>query len=175
MPLIIKDYPDTNLLSFKKNTDVASLRKNVLHGGVGDQTNDMSPPWGDELSYIAVESVVQFLQLFYTNNDAAVNLLEKTRDSITTEPKINVGMVVFRSRCMICHGRSGNADGTMAKRLTIPPANLVKSRFEDDYLINIISKGGQAVSRSYQMPPWEGTLTKSEISSVVMYIKTLRE
>jgi len=175
LPLIIKDYPDTNLLAFDKNADANSLRKSVLHGSASENANEFSPPWSDELSYTAVESVVKFLIVFYADNDKAHELLEMARKEVRVEPKINTGLAIYRSRCMVCHGESGNADGPMAKRLRIPPANLVKSRFKDDYLINIISKGGQAVSRSYQMPPWEGTLTNTEISSVVMYIKTLRE
>jgi cytochrome c oxidase cbb3-type subunit 3 len=56
-----------------------------------------------------------------------------------------------------------------------PPFNLTLSRAPDDYLHDIIYKGGEKMGRSPRMPPWGGDLSDAEIDSVVMYIKTLRQ
>lgn len=175
LPLILKDYPDTNLLSYNKETNLEKLRASILHGGATEGTSEFSPPWINELSNESIDSVARFVALYYSNNDAALALLEKTRQQVSTKSNINIGAAIYRSRCVICHGPSGMADGVMAKRLRVPPANLVLSRQDDTYLKKIITDGGESVSRSFQMPPWEGTLTASEVDSVILHIKSLRK
>lgn len=175
LPLVLKDYPDTNLLLNKKTIVIDNLREIISHGGTKELNNELSPPWGEELSSTDLESMVLFMTLFYKDIDTAYDLLSQAQEKTTSKPNLNIGRVIYSSRCTICHGLKGNADGSAAKRLRIPPANLVNSRFNDDYLTAIISNGGLALSRSFQMPPWKDTLSKNEIGSVVMYIKTLRK
>lgn len=77
---------------------------------------------------------------------------------------------------MNCHGIYGEGDGNMAKIIRNPPPyNLTKSTQTEAYLKEIISKGGEAVSRSPQMPPWGEELNDSEIQSLILYLLTLRE
>jgi cytochrome c oxidase cbb3-type subunit 3 len=44
-----------------------------------------------------------------------------------------------------------------------------------EYIGTIVDKGGQAVGRSPQMPPWGEQLNAKELSSVVKFVMTLRE
>lgn len=175
LPLLIKDYPDTNLRALDNKPSMTSLHNSVVLGGTTGKNKEFMPPWGDELSYNAVESVVKFLAVFYADTDKAYELLEKAQHKVAIAPNTNYGRAIFRGRCMVCHGESGDGQGAMAKRLKIPAANFISSRQNDAYLEKIILEGGAGVSRSFQMPPWEGTLSPSEISSVIMYIKTLRK
>ena len=55
-----------------------------------------------------------------------------------------------------------------------PPYNLTLSALPDKYLKQIITQGGRAVGRSYQMPPWKDELSEEEVDSAIIYIKTLR-
>jgi cytochrome c553 len=55
-----------------------------------------------------------------------------------------------------------------------PPFNLTLSRVPDDYLSDMIHKGGAAMGRSPRMPPFGGDLSETDIKSVMMYVKTLR-
>lgn len=176
IPLSIKDYPNTNLMSPRYGTDHDSVRKVILHGSNlsdSDIAAEM-PPWGDELTYSQVESVTRFVLFMRQDIDAAVKLLNKEAENVA--PSLRLGRAVFTGRCALCHGTEGDGSGRMANILKNPPPfNLTLSILPDSPLREIITKGGAEVGRSEKMPPWGGDLTNSEIESVILYVKSLRK
>jgi cytochrome c oxidase cbb3-type subunit 3 len=92
-----------------------------------------------------------------------------------SKPSLKLGKSVFVNRCTPCHGKDGEGDGRLASVIKDPPPfNLTLSRAPDDYLRQIVSRGGAAMGRSGRMPPWSGELSEPEIEAVVLYVKTLR-
>jgi len=91
-----------------------------------------------------------------------------------TKPNLEEGKKAFRVHCAACHGKSGKGDGPAGRALATPPYNLTWSVAKDDYLRQIISKGGAAMERSGDMPAWGEVLAPLQIESVIHYIKTLR-
>ncbi len=174
LPLSMRDYPSTNLLQPRFKTDTESLLNIVIWGGTRGSMNVLSPPWGDELSWTEIESVVMFVEHLRENTSQALVLLAQQVGEL--KPSIRSGRQLFNSRCTLCHGEHGTGNGKMARIIKNPPPfNLTKSRMPDEYLMQIIGEGGEALARSPQMPPWKGELTETQIKSLVMYIKTLRE
>lgn len=174
LPLSVPDYPATNLLEPKYAKDIAGLKEIVVHGTQAKGTTEWMPPWGDELTHTQMESVVQFVQFMRDDLEGALKMSRSEAAQI--EPSIRIGRAVFIGRCALCHGKFGQGDGKMARIIKDPPPfNLVLSRMPDEYLTQIITKGGEAMGRSARMPPWGGDLTGPEIQSVILYIKTLRE
>jgi mono/diheme cytochrome c family protein len=91
-------------------------------------------------------------------------------------PSVDYGSKVFSQRCVLCHGRTGKGDGRMARVIKAPPpADLTASRLPDDYLLDIIVRGSEALGRSKHMPPWGEALQKIEIDSVVIFVKSIRD
>ncbi|NWG87397.1 MAG: cytochrome c [Hydrogenophilaceae bacterium] len=90
------------------------------------------------------------------------------------KPSLDEGKKLYRVYCASCHGKAGKGDGPGAGALKTPPYNLTWSSAKDDYLRQIIAKGGAAMERSPEMPPWAGAITPAQIDSVIIYIKTLR-
>jgi mono/diheme cytochrome c family protein len=85
------------------------------------------------------------------------------------------GKSVFADHCVQCHGPNGAGDGKLAAVIRDPaPFNLTLSHASDDYLRQIVRKGGAAMGRSARMPVWGKELDDLEIESVVQYVKTLR-
>ena len=72
------------------------------------------------------------------------------------------GSAVYEHYCLICHGTSGQGDGFNASMLDTPPRNFSEKAFwkqvDDEHLIAVISRGGQAVNKSVLMPAWGHTL-----------------
>jgi mono/diheme cytochrome c family protein len=89
-------------------------------------------------------------------------------------PSLEEGKKLFNAHCAACHGKRGKGDGPAGRALATPPYNLTWSVAKDDYLRQIIPKGGEAMDRSPDMPPWGEKLSPQEIESVILYIKTLR-
>jgi len=63
----------------------------------------------------------------------------------------------FTSRCSACHGTDGTGNGPAAANLNPKPRNYTDSQWQssvtDDYLRNVIVKGGLANGKSALMPP----------------------
>lgn len=83
------------------------------------------------------------------------------------------GSIVFRTYCMLCHGRYGDGKGRAARNYNPPPANLVISKVSDEYKEQIIRNGGAAMGRSPFMPPWGQELTDEQIHDVIAYLRVI--
>jgi len=174
LPRMIKEYPNTNLRSNTIGTDPESIREAIIYGGERGILNELMPPFGDELTWLEIESTVMFMRLYYKDAEKAITLMGQHR--ITEIPNRTKGLALYRGRCILCHGIVGNGKGKMAKIIKNPPPfNLIISRSPDAYLTQIISKGGEAMGRSPKMPIFGDELNKSDIGHLIAYIKTFRE
>lgn len=174
LPLKLRQYPNTNLLKPRHPQDRASVHDIVVFGGTRGNVSNLMPPMGNDLTWTEVESVVDFVLHLRQQTAEARALLDNVRGQGEVSKK--AGQDIFSSRCVLCHGKFGEGDGRMAKVIkNPPPADLTASRLPDDYLKQIISKGGAGVSRSPQMPPWGDQLSAVEIESLILYLKSLRD
>ncbi len=84
---------------------------------------------------------------------------------------------LYATYCSNCHGVSGKGDGLAAKSLPIKPANHTDGNFmsqlSDQYLHDIISKGGSGVEKSPFMPAWGNLLKEQQIRNIISYIRSL--
>jgi cytochrome c oxidase cbb3-type subunit 3 len=173
LPLSLPGYPDTNLLLPKHARDRAAIHRLVVKGNSLDGVSEEMPPWGDELTVTQVDSVVDFIVYMREDLEGALAILRK--EAAHTEPSMKVGRAVFVGRCALCHGNQGMGDGKMARIIKDPPPfNLTLSGAADDYLREIITRGGGEMGRSPRMPPWGEELSRTEIDSVILYVKSLR-
>ena len=85
------------------------------------------------------------------------------------------GKAAYTTYCSSCHGQGGKGDGPVAAALNPKPRDLTSraymAQLDDQYLFEIISKGGIAVGKSPLMPP--APLVEQDIWNVIGYIKTL--
>jgi cytochrome c oxidase cbb3-type subunit 3 len=174
LPLSMKKYPHTNLHETKYGNDISSLRKSIIYGGSNGAMSNEMPPWGDELTYTQVESVAMFVHLMLTDRKQSDEILANTVKASSVSAR--AGRNLFKNFCSLCHGPEGEGDGKMARIIKNPPPfNLTKSTVPGEYLELIIMKGGGAIGRSPRMPPWAEQLTKDEVKSIVLYLKTIRK
>ncbi len=170
LPLRVHDYPNTNLRE-SDNLDLAVIERAIRTGSVSGESSVYSPPWADELNDEEIASLARFVRLLRTDVESAITLLDATHDDGVRADGANI----YATRCVLCHGATGEGNGKMAKVIKSPPPfNLTLSRMPPAYLSEIISKGGEALMRSPKMPPWGEELSKAEIAAVVGYIMTFR-
>jgi len=95
----------------------------------------------------------------------------------STQNNVAAGKELFKSNCAPCHGESGKGDGPGGQVLPVKPADLgeriAANRYSDQYLIDVISKGGNSVGKSNFMPAWSGALTDKQIREIVSFLRTL--
>ena len=87
------------------------------------------------------------------------------------------GQKVYTTYCSSCHGDKGRGDGAAGKALPVKPADhtdgKLMSSFSDEFLINIISKGGAAVGKSSFMPGWGGVLKENQLQDLLAYLRSI--
>ncbi len=93
-------------------------------------------------------------------------------------PNIETGIQIYNKRCVLCHGKNGMGQGFIP--LTIkdyPSTNLMQGDTGTD--INAIREavvwGGTRGSKNSYSPPWGKELSWTEVESVSMLIKQMRE
>ena len=87
------------------------------------------------------------------------------------------GAKFFKSlRCASCHGKDGKGQGPAAKAMKIKAADwtdkATMEKMTEDFLKDIIAKGGKAVNKSKRMPAYSKRLKSAEIADLVAYIRS---
>jgi cytochrome c6 len=87
------------------------------------------------------------------------------------------GQKLYVTYCSSCHGDKGRGDGAAGKALPIKPADHTDGKlmnsFSDEFLLNIIAKGGAAVGKSAFMPAWGGVLKENQIQDLITYMRSI--
>ena len=83
----------------------------------------------------------------------------------------------YRWKCAICHGVTGDGNGYNAKFMEVKPTDhsdgAYMSQRADDTMFDGIYNGGYYLNKSNQMPGWGQSLTMSDISGLVDYMRQL--
>ena len=173
VPLKIDSYPNTNIMLPKKAQNSEDMFDIVVYGGLLSSVDKHMPPFGNELTWTEIQSVVQFISGLRETPEEYLSILavQDTRPS----KDLMLGKNTYEARCVLCHGINGDGKGRMAKIIKNPPPyDLTKSLMPEAYLTKIIESGGEGVGRSPQMPPWGDQLSATEIQAVVDYIVGIR-
>jgi mono/diheme cytochrome c family protein len=87
------------------------------------------------------------------------------------------GKELYTKHCAGCHGPAGKGDGPAAKAINPKPNDLTNKAYmaglKDQYLFDLIQKGGAAVGKSPLLPPFGSKMKEGEIRDVIAYLKTL--
>jgi mono/diheme cytochrome c family protein len=89
------------------------------------------------------------------------------------------GQRVFYSNCVWCHADSTPAGPSNRSNLHPIPAlasdGATLNGMSDEYLQNIATLGGSAMSKSALMPPWGKTLKEDEIRGVIAFFRAIAQ
>lgn len=85
---------------------------------------------------------------------------------------------LYGFHCAQCHGVKGKGDGPNATReMPVSPRDHTSAvemgKLTDADIINAITEGGPATSKSSLMPPYGKTLSKAEIAGLKDYLRRL--
>ena len=87
------------------------------------------------------------------------------------------GKALFAQNCAACHGTAGKGDGAAAAALNPKPGDLADKAYmralKDEYLVDIIKKGGAAAGKSAVMPPWGAAMKDDQIRDVITFVRSL--
>jgi mono/diheme cytochrome c family protein len=95
------------------------------------------------------------------------------------------GRQLYAVFCTPCHGMKGDGQGQLAKLLDPKPRNHTDGKGTrpgdgmndrtDDQLFNAITRGGQGIKKSVNMPAWGHVLSEESRWNIVSYLRTIAE
>lgn len=114
---------------------------------------------------------------FLGGDVAMQNVAVREPAAATPAPADTNGAALYRTWCAGCHGITGRGDGPNAKALPVPPARhadaATMSQRPDDTLYDTIDGGGAIMNRSARMPAFGGSLSPTQIRTLVAHIRSL--
>jgi mono/diheme cytochrome c family protein len=89
------------------------------------------------------------------------------------------GQRLFYQYCVWCHADSTPAGPSNRSNLNpVPPLlndGAVLNGKSDEFLRDIITRGGRALGKSAMMPPYGDTLTREEIQAVIAFVRAVAQ
>ncbi len=95
------------------------------------------------------------------------------------------GRQLYAVFCTPCHGMKGDGQGQLAKVLDPKPRNHIDGKGTrpgdgmndrtDDQLFNAITRGGQGIKKSVNMPAWGHVLSEENRWNIVSYLRSIAE
>ncbi len=80
---------------------------------------------------------------------------------------------IYKQHCLKCHGEEGKGDGETLKKVKGKAMDWTKKaemeKLTDQYLFDIIWKGGAGVGKSKIMPAYKGKLTEEEAKELATF------
>jgi mono/diheme cytochrome c family protein len=96
---------------------------------------------------------------------------------LAPQPRAAAARLLWEQHCTVCHGSAGKGDGPGAKVTGQHLEDLTNPEslrgVTDQFLFEIIQKGGSQFGRSNAMPAWGMRLSDEQIRSLVTYIRSL--
>jgi mono/diheme cytochrome c family protein len=87
------------------------------------------------------------------------------------------GKEIYVKQCAGCHGPAGKGDGPAAAAINPKPTDFTNkthmTMLKDQYLFDLIQKGGAATGKSPLMTPFGSKLKDGEIQDVIAYVRSL--
>jgi mono/diheme cytochrome c family protein len=113
-----------------------------------------------------------------TTRDKAGKPLQTRLTAIALDYQESLGRELSEKHCARCHDPQSTAERVSNRdNLGVPPHSFsdgdALNQISRANLIAIIAHGGQAVGKSPEMPPYSPTLSTSEITALVAYIRAI--
>ena len=152
----------------------------VPGGGTADPASGLTGPDGQFTTTLALGGSSGHYQVTATTRDKSAKPIELKLDEIALGYQEIQGRQLNALYCARCHDpestpkRVSNHDNLTAKAHAFTEGTALNAMSDAD-LTSIISHGGPALNRSPEMPPYGYTLSKSDISAVMAYIRAVAD
>ncbi len=151
---------------FDEKTDL-EIYDFISKGGIAHGKSIHMRPFGMQLTRRQIMDLVAYVRVL--NQGRPVDL-EKASGNTADD--------IYGMSCIMCHGRDGEGDGEISRKLGItirPLGSRAVQAMSDEELKAVISGGIADSSRqsARYMPAWSNSLTDEQIRQLVLYIRAL--
>ncbi len=158
----------------------AAVAFHVAGGAIVDPAEGLTGSDGQLNVSVALGAVAGRYQIVATTRDKTGKAIELRSEEIALGYQQNLGRQLNDRYCSRCHDSESTAERVSNHdNLKVPPHAFNDGAFlnnmSDVELANIITHGGPAYNKSAEMPPYGGTLQKSEIEALMAYIRAVAD
>jgi mono/diheme cytochrome c family protein len=158
----------------------AMVSFHVAGGASVDPAEGLTGSDGQLSVSVALGGVAGRYQVVATTRDKTGKAIELRSEEIALGYQQNLGRQLNDRYCSRCHDSESTAERVSNHdNLKAPPHAFTDGAFlnnmSDAELANIITHGGPAYNKSAEMPPYGGTLQKSEIEALTAYIRAVAD
>ncbi|MBC8337379.1 MAG: c-type cytochrome [Rhodospirillales bacterium] len=90
------------------------------------------------------------------------------------KPNSLIGSHLYRSYCLVCHGKEGNGNGPLAKKKDLRPADLSSGKYQKEKIGTLAETIGRyRKDADSNMPNWGLVLPEDDIKHIAAYITTM--
>jgi len=101
----------------------------------------------------------------------------RTGAGASTSRELASGRQLYVTHCVVCHGEAGRGDGPSAAGFATKPSDLADGRLmnplPDEFIVNVILRGGPAEGLSPGMPPFGAYLGEAQTRDITAYLRSL--
>ena len=158
----------------------AAVSFHAAGGGSVEPAEGLTGSDGQLSVTVTLGGVAGQYQIVATTQDKTGKKIELRSEEIALGYQQNLGRELNDRYCSRCHDSESTAERVSNHdNLKAPPHAFTDGAFLNDMsdaeLTNIITHGGPAYNKSAEMPPYGGTLQKSEIDALLAYIRAVAD
>jgi mono/diheme cytochrome c family protein len=158
----------------------ATVRFRGANGTVFQPASGVTGSDGQFTFSVALGSLAGRYQIAASTTGAGGKTIEVRIPELALGFEENKGRELSDAYCVRCHDpestalRVSNHDNLVAKSHSFDDGAFL-NKVSDADLLAIISHGGPGIGKSAEMPPYEHTLSKSDIAALVAYIRAVAD
>lgn len=158
----------------------AAVSFHAAGGASVEPTEGLTGSDGQLSVSVALGGVAGRYQIVVTTRDKTGKPIELRSEEIALGYQQNLGRQLNDRYCSRCHDSESTAERVSNHdNLKAPPHAFTDGAFlnnmSDTEIANIITHGGPAYNKSAEMPPYGGTLQKSEIEALIAFIRAVAD
>lgn len=97
--------------------------------------------------------------------------------SVAAADVLEAGRLTYGARCLMCHGKDGNADTPVGRAMKPPPRRFTDATWQakvtDAELARVIAEGGAAMKKSPAMPGFKDLSPPQQMTPLIAFIRSL--
>jgi len=164
---ILANVIDVSMVDFTSSGSLSALSDEQLVSAIRDGRGEFMPPWRDMLDESEILDVAAYVRTL-----PAMALTAARTDQKAANPL--AGGRLYRSYCVVCHGRDGRSAGPLARKRGYAPPDLTSAALTTKTVEDLAAIiGGYSRPAASNMPRGGAGLSDGDLRDIAAYVSAI--